>query len=92
MSLHPGFKGKIVLYGHSLGSLLSFDILCNQTFHKKPNENVGELDLTDMLSFLWKSDDKETIALCDDPPALLFKVDKFFGIFLVLIVNHQIIE
>ncbi|KAH7290777.1 hypothetical protein KP509_30G063100 [Ceratopteris richardii] len=28
---NPGYDGKVSIYGHSLGSVLSFDILCHQT-------------------------------------------------------------
>jgi surfactin synthase thioesterase subunit len=27
---NPGYNGKVSLYGHSLGSVLSYDILCHQ--------------------------------------------------------------
>ncbi|TPX44308.1 hypothetical protein SeLEV6574_g04574 [Synchytrium endobioticum] len=27
---NPNFKGKVHLYGHSLGSVLAFDVMCNQ--------------------------------------------------------------
>jgi len=30
MKHHPDFKGKVSLFGHSLGSQLCFDILCHQ--------------------------------------------------------------
>ncbi|CAA6670443.1 unnamed protein product [Spirodela intermedia] len=29
---NPGYNGKVSIYGHSLGSVLSFDILCHQEF------------------------------------------------------------
>ncbi|KAJ3207117.1 hypothetical protein HDU67_007672 [Dinochytrium kinnereticum] len=32
MQRNPKFNGKVSIYGHSLGSLLAFDILCNQPF------------------------------------------------------------
>ncbi|KAJ3109655.1 hypothetical protein HDU97_003132 [Phlyctochytrium planicorne] len=32
MQRNPAFNGKISIYGHSLGSLLAFDILCNQPY------------------------------------------------------------
>ncbi|KAK4736652.1 hypothetical protein R3W88_000349 [Solanum pinnatisectum] len=46
---NPGYSGKVSLYGHSLGSVLSYDILCHQTtlsspfpmewMYKEQNEN-----------------------------------------------------
>ncbi|XP_060196091.1 phospholipase SGR2 isoform X3 [Lycium barbarum] len=46
---NPGYSGKVSLYGHSLGSVLSYDILCHQTklsspfpmewLYKEQNEN-----------------------------------------------------
>ncbi|KAI8835317.1 DDHD domain-containing protein [Chytridium lagenaria] len=32
MQRNPKFNGKVSIYGHSLGSLLAFDILCNQPY------------------------------------------------------------
>nr|XP_043630701.1 phospholipase SGR2-like isoform X2 [Erigeron canadensis] len=33
---NPGYDGKVSLYGHSLGSVLSFDILCHQETLSSP--------------------------------------------------------
>ncbi|KAJ8574303.1 hypothetical protein K7X08_026108 [Anisodus acutangulus] len=33
---NPGYSGKVSLYGHSLGSVLSYDILCHQTKLSSP--------------------------------------------------------
>lgn len=51
---NPGYDGKVSLYGHSLGSVLSYDILCHQenlsspfpmefmyTKHEKDDESLG---------------------------------------------------
>ncbi|XP_074340149.1 phospholipase SGR2 isoform X2 [Apium graveolens] len=46
---NPGYDGKVSLYGHSLGSVLSYDILCHQENLSSPfhvnlatNANVGK--------------------------------------------------
>ncbi|KAJ3402576.1 hypothetical protein HDV05_008355 [Chytridiales sp. JEL 0842] len=62
---NPKFNGKVSIYGHSLGSLLAFDILCNQPYENasdipaviqkasggkdKINKDQSEVDLSDML-------------------------------------------
>ncbi|PHT73859.1 Phospholipase SGR2 [Capsicum annuum] len=33
---NPGYNGKVSLYGHSLGSVLTYDILCHQTTLSSP--------------------------------------------------------
>ncbi|PON57072.1 Alpha/Beta hydrolase [Parasponia andersonii] len=33
---NPGYNGKVSIYGHSLGSVLSYDILCHQENLKSP--------------------------------------------------------
>ncbi|ORX58497.1 hypothetical protein BCR36DRAFT_317935, partial [Piromyces finnis] len=33
-SQHPDFKGKVILFGHSLGGVILYDILVNQDFKK----------------------------------------------------------
>ncbi|KAK9852138.1 hypothetical protein WJX84_007417 [Apatococcus fuscideae] len=35
MRRYPGFKGPVSLLAHSLGSVLSYDILCNQPLHSR---------------------------------------------------------
>ncbi|MCD7466831.1 hypothetical protein HAX54_003865 [Datura stramonium] len=49
LTRNPGYSGKVSLYGHSLGSVLSYDILCHQItlsspfpmewMYKEQNEN-----------------------------------------------------
>ncbi|KAJ3065779.1 hypothetical protein HDU98_010838, partial [Podochytrium sp. JEL0797] len=58
---NPTFNGKVSLYGHSLGSLLAFDILCNQQPHRDPTtassqtatpfppRMQSEMDLSDIM-------------------------------------------
>ncbi|KAK9048778.1 hypothetical protein SSX86_032255 [Deinandra increscens subsp. villosa] len=36
---NPGYDGKVSLYGHSLGSVLSYDILCHQEILTSPFRN-----------------------------------------------------
>nr|POE76240.1 phospholipase sgr2 [Quercus suber] len=33
---NPGYDGKVSIYGHSLGSVLSYDILCHQESLSSP--------------------------------------------------------
>ncbi|RKO95412.1 hypothetical protein CAUPRSCDRAFT_12892, partial [Caulochytrium protostelioides] len=40
MQKNPDFNGKVSIYGHSLGSLLAFDILCNQPHPQPKSPNV----------------------------------------------------
>lgn len=49
---HPNFKGKVSIYGHSLGSLLTFDILCNQP---DPNEAKKKPKLFNIASNIIES-------------------------------------
>lgn len=51
---HPNFKGKVSVYGHSLGSLLAFDILSNQDglrheTHEGMKQSHSEVDLSELL-------------------------------------------
>ena len=34
LSSHPDFKGKVILFGHSLGGIILYDILVNQDYKK----------------------------------------------------------
>ncbi|PVH36158.1 hypothetical protein PAHAL_6G009500 [Panicum hallii] len=46
---NPGYGGKVSLYGHSLGSVLSYDILCHQ-------ETLWAPFPTEYLNMEWTSD------------------------------------
>jgi hypothetical protein len=47
---NPGFKGKVSIFGHSLGSLLALDILSHQKNIKhKVEKTIPEVDLSDLL-------------------------------------------
>ncbi|XP_078443291.1 shoot gravitropism 2 (SGR2) [Wolffia australiana] len=37
---NPGYRGKVSIYGHSLGSVLSYDILCHQECFQETNSGV----------------------------------------------------
>ena len=55
MRRNPDFEGKVSLYGHSLGSLLSFDILSNQpterhTVQPSRPKSAGGIDLADIAN------------------------------------------
>ncbi|KAJ3259766.1 hypothetical protein HDU77_001635 [Chytriomyces hyalinus] len=68
---NPTFNGKISVYGHSLGSLLAFDILCHQAHGDtevsvlKPNgfadsrHTMSELDLSDVMNRATMADKTE---------------------------------
>lgn len=45
---NPNFKGKVSLAGHSLGSLILFDLLC----HQKPHANGGSNEQSDSIDML----------------------------------------
>ncbi|KAG9458807.1 hypothetical protein H6P81_003315 [Aristolochia fimbriata] len=45
---NPGYDGKVSIYGHSLGSVLSYDILCHQESFSSP------LPMKSMYEKLWK--------------------------------------
>ena len=51
---NPNFKGRVSIFGHSLGSLLAFDILSHQKtsdFMPSKSKNVSrEIDLSDLLN------------------------------------------
>ncbi|KAJ3197069.1 hypothetical protein HK101_006254 [Irineochytrium annulatum] len=61
---NPKFNGKVSIYGHSLGSVLAFDILCNQPYGDEAtplvsasssegrgmSKGFSEVDLSDMLT------------------------------------------
>ncbi|KAI9328713.1 hypothetical protein BDR26DRAFT_939779 [Obelidium mucronatum] len=89
MVRNPNFTGRVSLYGHSLGSLLAFDILCNQAYGDneplpqmsfQPPRMQSEMDLSDVMQANGDIEYK----------SLNFKVDKFFavgspvGLFLLL--------
>jgi len=90
-SKNPTFKGKVSIYSHSLGSLLAFDILCNQQnalSFRESLQNVPQIDLGDVKSNI-ESNKKEALSvttdrgLIDDAPIkykkLEFVVDRFYG-------------
>ena len=52
---NPAFKGQVSIYGHSLGSVLAFDILSHQhdvvsNSPKKPKGRQTEVDISDLLA------------------------------------------
>ena len=90
---NPNFNGRVSVYGHSLGSLLAFDILCNQAYGETeptPTEahNLAhtrmqsEMDLSDIINAGDKSE-RRFNGLMEKAEiqykTLHFKVDKFFG-------------
>lgn len=46
---NPNFKGKVSLAGHSLGSLILFDLLCHQKPHAHNGETSEQVDSIDAL-------------------------------------------
>ncbi|KAJ3394564.1 hypothetical protein HDU84_007738 [Entophlyctis sp. JEL0112] len=96
MQRNPNFKGKVSIYGHSLGSVLAFDILCNQPFGKTtgvrtpaslnlPQRLQSEMDLSDVIGSL-NSDlsSRRLNGLMErseiEYKCLEFEVDKFFAV------------
>ncbi|KAJ3187532.1 hypothetical protein HDU85_006827 [Gaertneriomyces sp. JEL0708] len=86
---NPKFNGKVSILGHSLGSLLAFDILCHQgkeTLVVAPPtpgaKGPKEVDLTDMLDGAVRDDDRRVKGLMDKPALqytpLEFDVDRLF--------------
>lgn len=69
---NPGFKGKVHVMGHSLGSAIMFDILCRQ------KEGQKEIEPPKNPLRIWPSDAKRTEA--KDPRDLTFdfEADDFF--------------
>lgn len=47
---NPGFSGKISLAGHSLGSLILFDLLCNQVNHIEKKYQTNEKSVEGFLN------------------------------------------
>ncbi|TPX60451.1 hypothetical protein SpCBS45565_g07522 [Spizellomyces sp. 'palustris'] len=75
---NPKFNGKVSILGHSLGSLLAFDILCNQPFKRNGIPVVGlqpptsggikrpaEVDLTDLLHGAMSAEDRRVKGLME---------------------------
>lgn len=68
---NPGYSGKVSLYGHSLGSVLSYDILCHQITLSSPfpmewmykEQNENELSQQDQSNL---SLDQNTAFISDD--------------------------
>ncbi|KAL2901454.1 Phospholipase SGR2 [Bienertia sinuspersici] len=54
---NPGYDGKVSLYGHSLGSVLSYDILCHQENLSSPFP----------MEFMYAKHDKEDEPSRNDP-------------------------
>ncbi|KAJ3009489.1 hypothetical protein HKX48_007915 [Thoreauomyces humboldtii] len=78
---NPRFNGKVSVLGHSLGSLLAFDILCNQPHAPRsahPSVDLSattgvpdtakrpvEVDLTDLLHGAMNADDRKVTGLME---------------------------
>ncbi|KAJ3116980.1 hypothetical protein HK100_000917 [Physocladia obscura] len=91
---NPNFNGKISLYGHSLGSVLAFDILCNQAYpidvsmpssFPLQQKLQSEMNLSDMIGRMdLDSSERSVNGLMERTEiqykALDFKVDKFFAV------------
>ncbi|XP_048500563.1 phospholipase SGR2 isoform X3 [Beta vulgaris subsp. vulgaris] len=61
---NPGYDGKVSLYGHSLGSVLSYDILCHQEILSSPFP----------MEFMYTKHEKE-----DEPSENNFKLSSEFN-------------
>lgn len=69
---NPGFKGKVHIMGHSLGSAIMFDILCRQQELKK------QVEQSKNPLRIWPSESRKSAA--KDPRDLTFdfEVDDFY--------------
>ncbi|KAJ3120065.1 hypothetical protein HK100_012951 [Physocladia obscura] len=94
MQRNPNFNGKISIYGHSLGSVLAFDILCNQAYSTEVSvpssfplqqKMQSEMDLSDVIGQMdLNSSERGINGLMERTEiqykTLDFKVDKFFAV------------
>ena len=69
---NPEFKGKVHLMGHSLGSAILFDLLCQQKRDQTPESRS--------LLRLWPAQDISETPGKDPDLSLEFKVEDFFCI------------
>jgi hypothetical protein len=86
---NPKFNGKVSIYGHSLGSLLAFDILCSQPYSEqaeipqivqerasKPHRHRSEVDLSDMLrNAISSKNDKKVSGLMEKTQNVQCRLD-----------------
>ncbi|KAJ3053402.1 hypothetical protein HK097_004378 [Rhizophlyctis rosea] len=90
---NPNFEGKVSLYGHSLGSLLAFDILCHQPKRRDKVQVTGleqqpgkkkpaEVDLSDLMHGASSAEERRGKRFLDRPDikyqVLEFEVDRLF--------------
>ncbi|KAL5263221.1 hypothetical protein ACHWQZ_G008562 [Mnemiopsis leidyi] len=60
LSRNPHFAGKVSIVGHSLGSVIAFDILSQQTWSQKDNEVTSSLHTSSTECMLQKRQSSET--------------------------------
>nr|KAJ3423000.1 hypothetical protein HK105_004959 [Polyrhizophydium stewartii] len=103
MTRNPGFTGKVSIYGHSLGSLLAYDIVSHQHLVRdagaaaKPKTANREVDISDLLAMTMREgrvsgliervDDLDYTPL-DFKVNALFAVGSPVGLFLMLRGNR----
>jgi hypothetical protein len=89
ISKNPKFQGRVSVYGHSLGSLLAFDILCNQPMEKTENPDIAninslrnknlkrdsEVDLSDILKDSFRKQNKKVSGLMESTDVQYSKLD-----------------
>ncbi|ORY41365.1 hypothetical protein BCR33DRAFT_852345 [Rhizoclosmatium globosum] len=82
---NPNFNGRVSVYGHSLGSLLAFDILCNQAY--------GETEPTPTEAHNLAHTQRRFNGLMEKAEiqykTLHFKVDKFFAVDRLLVSSSS---
>ena len=82
---NPDFKGKVSIYGHSLGSLLSYDILSNQSGQRQIQiAESREVDLSDINLNINDEAQQGEENWQLDVDMLNFNVESFFGRFFIL--------
>jgi hypothetical protein len=84
MKHHPDFKGKVSLFGHSLGSQLCFDILC----HQIPECLKSEKEKVDIIKYKrstpYGSEVSYNYKQLDFPVHTFFAVGSPIGLFTIL--------
>jgi len=82
MQRNPDFKGKVSILAHSLGSIICFDLLCNQSYEKFIKNKGNILAWEETLQIPSEPTEKNPFwSTCPkDCPQLVFQVDTLFTI------------
>ena len=94
LSRNPHFTGKVSIYGHSLGSVLAYDVITHRhstDTMERSHLSQREVDLSDLLEKSIENGQLEGLMANPDPvkyEPLAFSVDKLFGKILKQILNY----